>query len=287
MKLNWNTDNTLKIEQLREIIRSREKQICGVVGCNNLAVDVHHLDGNHRNNLPSNLAPACKKCHNEEHNITPLISDLKLLTRQYYSAQNQRKANASRVRAYEALDIAVPYAEMALRDAEKFERHIERHIKALLKKQPFYLLWLKRVKGIGPLLSASVMAEIGSPTRFPNPSSLWHYAGLHVVNGEAPRRKKGIAANWNPSLKVAAWKIGCQFVRTRTCLGRRLYDKYKAYYQERDGKQPAWQPHERSKRRVAKDFLRCMWVAWMEMMNMPTPEPHPSTWPMPNDWVEG
>lgn len=282
----WKSDNTLTIDELRGQIRDREMEVgCAAVGCEYEATDVHHRDGDHSNNEPENLAPGCKLCHNAVHGITAQMSDLKLLKRLFYEAQEQRKAAANRVRAYENLRIDVPHAHQALEHARAYEAQLAKHLEEMLKEDTFYIIWLSRVKGIGPLLAASLMAEMGSPERFNSVSSVWSYFGFKVENGEAVRRKKGAKANWNPALKMTAWKIAGQFIKTNGCLGRQLYDRYKAYYIARDGEDPKWKPHRRALRRVAKDFLRCMYVAWREQMELPVSEPREGTWPMPDDWV--
>lgn len=287
MKPSWQSENELGLAELRAQIRDKDiKVMCAAIGCENVAVDVHHLDGEHSNDSPQNLAPACKLCHNAEHGITAEMSDLKLLTRLFYEAQEKRKAAANRVRAYEGLGIEVPYAHAALEDAKQYEKHLKKHVRALLRVNLFYNAWLKHVKGIGPLLAASLLAELGSPQRFNTVSALWSYSGLKVKNGEAVRRTKGEKSNWNGAVKTTAWKIGSQFVKTPNCLGRQLYEQYKAYYIERDGATPKWKPHRRAKRRVAKDFLRCMWVAWRESMGLDVTEPKAGTWPMAEDWIE-
>lgn len=288
MELQWTTDNQLDVADLRAQIRDAEVDVlCASVGCDNKASDVHHLDGSHSNGEPDNLAAVCKLCHNTEHGITAEMSDLKLLTRLFYEAQGQRMAAANRVRAYEGLGIETPFARDALGDAQDYEDHLQAHVRRLLKTHGFYNAWLCHVKGIGPLLAASLLAELGSPERFNTVSALWTYSGLQVKNGEAVRRTKGEKASWNPRVKTTAWKIGSQFVKTKDCLGRELYDRYKLYYIERDGADPKWRPHRRALRRVAKDFLRCMWVAWRESMGLDVTEPKVGTWPLADDWIVG
>lgn len=286
MKPQWQCENQLEKAELKAAIKAKEK-LCAAIGCERVATDLHHLDEDHSNNTPRNLAPSCKLCHNAEHDITAEMSDLKLVTRLFYEAQEQRKGARERVRAYETLGIPVPMAEQAFNDAKEYEEHLLRHIKAMLRVHPFYNAWLKHVKGIGPLLAASIMSELGSPTRFKTISSLWVYSGLGTNAGKAVRRKKGQKSNWNPTLKMTAWKVASQFVKTKDCLGRNLYDEYKAYYISKDGEEPKWQSHRRAMRRVAKDFLRCLWLAWMGCLELPVTEPWENwkPWPMPKDWI--
>jgi hypothetical protein len=290
MQLEWKADNTLEKTQLSALIKGNQGVQCSRIGCERRATDIHHVDGDHSNNEPPNMVASCKLCHNEEHGISAEMTDLKLLTRLFYEAQDQRKAAGNRVSDYERLGIPVPVARQALDDAKEYEEHLKRRIRAMLKVNLFYNAWLKHVKGIGPLLAASLMSEMGSPTKFDTVSALWSYCGLDVRDGQARRRRKGEQANWNPMLKNTAWKIATSFVRTssKTAFGRHLYDHYKQYYLDRDGEELSnGQIDSRARRRVAKDFLRCLWVAWMQAMNMPVTQPRGGTWPMPKDWIEG
>ena len=213
------------------------------------------------------------------------MNELKLLTREFYAVQDHRKALSNRIGAYERLGLPVTYARQALKDIEETEAKLKGYIVAMLKHDPFYNAWLKHVKGIGPLLSASLMADLGSPERFNTVGQLWAYCGEHVNgDGEAPRRKRGEKANWNSNLRMTLFKVSGSFVKYK-CYGRQLYDEYKTYYVERDGPDPKWQPHKRAMRRVAKDFVRCLWLAWLDSRNLPTGQAHAETKVFPENWI--
>lgn len=281
----WKAENTLGLHELRAAIRDGTIEHCAH-DCTNKPTDVHHIDGDHHNDAPKNLAPACKLCHNTEHGITAEMFDLKLLTRQFYAAQDQRKAAGNQLWAYNALGLETPYTQKALDEAKEYEEHLQKHIQALLKVTPFYQAWLKHVNGVGPLIAASLISEIGSVDKFPGPRSLWAYAGLHVVDGKAPKRKKGEKSNWNPTLRMACWKLGTAFVRATNGLGRQLYDEYKAYYTAKDNPSLSkGQIDNRARRKVVKDFLRCMWAAWRESAGFSVTEAQEGTYPMPQDWL--
>lgn len=300
--MQWQNDNKLERGELQETIRNnwREKKdkniplaYCACLTCSGieykdkpfLSTDVHHLDGNHSNNESTNLAPACKVCHSDEHGITPQMNELKLLTRTFYSVQNHRMALANRVRAYEHLHLPTEHLKLALEDIEASEKKMQRHLIIMLKDEPFYNSWLKKVKGIGPLLAASLMAELGSPEGFKTVGQLMAYSGMDVRNGEAPRRKRGEKANWNGNIRMTLFKAASSFIKKTDCFGRKLYDEYKTYYIERDGAEPKWKPHRRAMRRVEKDFLRCMWRAWMISRNLPLSKPHANTKVFEQHWL--
>lgn len=73
--------------------------------------------------------------------------------------------------------------------------------------------WVKQQKGVGEKQAARLLAAIGDPywnnaTNAPRTvSALWAYCGLHVANGEAARRRKGVQANWSTNAKTRAWLI--------------------------------------------------------------------------------
>ena len=60
------------IKRLNQIAREEYQKIFGepfCMMCGNPKADVHHRDGDRRNNDPSNMQPLCRSCHVTHHNI--------------------------------------------------------------------------------------------------------------------------------------------------------------------------------------------------------------------------
>lgn len=73
-------------------------------------------------------------------------------------------------------------------------------------------------------------APVGPVRRGTGTRSLWHYLGLHVVNGRSPRKAKGQRADWSPAGRTAVLMPGGiaeQIVRQRVPVYRDLYDQTK------------------------------------------------------------
>lgn len=311
--------NTLSITELREKLRKKTRPICWLCD-EHPATDVHHKDGHHHNNEPANLVPACKLCHDEIHGISAQLNDLALVVRQFYAIQDLRKAMSNRLQAYQRLGYYAEHAGQVFDQMVTLENDIGSTVGAMVKSEPIYNAWLKHVKGIGPILSAALIARIGSVDRFEFVSALWAYAGMHTVDGKAPKRRKGQKANWDSDLKtIVAYKIPAQFIRVPSSFGRQLYDRYKAFYEAtHDEKCPIWSHpdakinkadtkatvdgkgcsrrghiHNMSTRKVGKVFLSCLWAAWRELEGLPITEPYAANLPRhshiirPEDWVDG
>lgn len=61
--------------------------------------------------------------------------------------------------------------------------------------------------------------------------SLWHYLGLHVVNGKAPRRQKGVQVSWHTKGKTLLLQpdgLADQIIKHRTPKYRDIYDQTRA-----------------------------------------------------------
>lgn len=68
--------------------------------------------------------------------------------------------------------------------------------------------WAMAVKGIGPVLSAGLLAHIDI-NQAPTVGHIWRFAGLDPTS----KWGKGQKRPWNAALKVICWKIGESFVK--------------------------------------------------------------------------
>ena len=111
--------------------------------------------------------------------------------------------------------------------AEKYEKEYEKLMKEFVESELIYTEFLEKIRGISTILSANLIKEFGYCENATYISSLWKYCGMHVVNGEAPVRKKGEKLEFNAKLRTMVWKISDSFVKQRTPFYRNIYDKEK------------------------------------------------------------
>ena len=292
----WKGGNEKSAAELEQAIRKASVG-CNVAGCPNKATCTHHLDWNHDNNEPENLAGACQVHHMLEHGNTPDMIVLKMVVRQLDGLQKQRVAMGNRTGAYEKLvDLFddecqewIGFSRDKVKELERQEAGFDKVLTAILKRYPIWYLWGADVGGVGARLMARVISEIGMIDKFDTASSLWHYAGEHVgADGKAARKRKkdedgNWSGGWNHRLKKASWMVGASFVKTRGSLGRALYEKYREQYQARED--VAKRAHFLAMRRARKDFLRCLWAQWRRLEGLPVTEEREGIWPMPEDWI--
>lgn len=92
--------------------------------------------------------------------------------------------------------------------------------------------WSRDVKGIGPVIAAGLVAWLDIE-KAPTAGHIWRYAGLDPTS----KRVKGQKINYNPAVKVLAWKIGESFVKVKNREGAtygELYAQRKEYEQAKN-----------------------------------------------------
>ena len=121
-----------------------------------------------------------------------------------------------------------------LEDAMKRESEHKALMKQYIELEPIYVKWLIDVKGISTLNTANLLQYFGYCEKAKHCSSLWKYAGLHVVNGKAPKlgmygkgKEVETGLDYNPKLRTLMYRIGDCFIKTRSPKYRDIYDREK------------------------------------------------------------
>lgn len=131
---------------------------------------------------------------------------------------------------------------------------------------------------------------------FDTVSKYWAWWGLDVRDGHAPKRKRGENIDWNPKMRMLAWKISKQFVMQGERY-RMIYDAEKmrltaerigengelfcTHLEECQAKlkrraKPACKGHidAMAKRKAVKMFLSHLWEKWRELEGLPVRQPY-------------
>lgn len=149
----------------------------------------------------------------------------------YYMIQEKRKAAENQARALVEAGEPAELVSWIAKGQRYFEAQVRRAL-ARYTDQRHMGRWARGIVGIGPVLSAGLLAHIDI-TRAPTAGHIWSFAGL--VPGQ--RWERGQRRPWNAALKVLCWKIGESFVKVSgrpDSLYGRLYLERKAYESARN-----------------------------------------------------
>ena len=164
--------------------------------------------------------------------VTPSTEqEVRLIVDTYYQLQKVRVATGNQesaiARGVDAPSHESPVIAQTKAGLEAVEKEIVKYLDYWRESQPTYP-WMRRVYGIGPVLSAGLMAYVDL-RKANHPSAIWKYAGLVPF----ARRERGKKSEWNAQLKLLCYKIGDCFVKfsgRSECFGGSLYRKKKAFY---------------------------------------------------------
>jgi len=119
-----------------------------------------------------------------------------------------------------------------------------------IEKHPWWVNYLKDIKGVGAVTAGGIIGSIRRFSRFSNRNSLRHFAGM-ITKKDNPE--------YNRQLKQALYNFVEGIIKNRTQPWRKLYDSMKIYYKE---KHPDWIPGKvdaYAKKFVQTKFLYRMW----------------------------
>jgi len=167
------------------------------------------------------------------------LSAVRALVESYYDCQHNRLEVENRLRALrqraerEGLDIPVEFPTwLAARNLDTEKAVATILDKYTLREQTGMGAWAREVMGIGPIISAGLLALIDMD-RATNPSKIWRFFGLDPTVEWKPGEKRP----WNATGRTLCWKIGdsfCKLHNNPKCVYGKLYEQRKALELQRD-----------------------------------------------------
>jgi len=112
--------------------------------------------------------------------------------------------------------------EESMKALDSQEKAVGRRLERLAKTH-IMADWIIDCPGLGLGGFARIVGVTGSFERFPTVSKVWAYMGLHVTNGHAPKKEKGVKGNYAPQGRVVAHQIGDSIVKLHR---GRNFDRY-------------------------------------------------------------
>ncbi len=169
---------------------------------------------------------------------------------------------------------------------KKQESAVDRQL-AKIVREHFMADWIEACPGLGYGGFGRIIGVTGSLSNFANVAKLWKFMGLHVEDGTAPKKRRGIKAGWVPLGRVVAHQIGDAIVKLGRGKYREKYDFERAKklalprippsgcpmgqeHKDKSGKVlqcvkeegTSAHMHNHALRLAVKEMLKDMWVEW-------------------------
>lgn len=157
-----------------------------------------------------------------------------------------------------------------------------KHLQKCMKSHPMGA-FVQSATGIGLKQGARLLVSIGDPywndlhERPRTVSELWAFCGMHVKEGHAVHRSKGVQSNWSPEGRMRVWLIAQSCIKTKGKY-RDVYDAGRVKYEDATHRQeckrcgPKGKPaqpgspislghqHARATRLICKEVLKDLWI---------------------------
>jgi hypothetical protein len=159
--------------------------------------------------------------------VTMTDDEARFLVDAYYISQEDRKRAHNQVRSMkdEPHEIISWIAEQGETIEGQIKGALEKYVMSRTDIGP----WLMSIYGIGPVISAGLMAHIDI-RRSPAVGDIYSFAGI-AGDGQKPW-KKGAKKPFNGSLRTLIWKVGQSFMKFSNrpeCTYGHLYRERKVY----------------------------------------------------------
>jgi len=174
-----------------------------------------------------------------------------------------------------------------MKEGKNIENRYKSAMLNYVSEEIVYNEFLNKIRGIGPVLSANLIKEFGDCSNYDNVSRIWAHTGNSVINGIAPKRRKGELLSYNPKLRTMTWKISDSLLKQNKGYYRQIYDtekekqlnkiydegfleqRYGKPYKANDTKLSKLHAHNRALRKMRKIFLDHFWHASRELNGLP------------------
>jgi hypothetical protein len=145
------------------------------------------------------------------------------------------------------------------------EKTMEKALAKQLKTHPLHP-WIKSQTGLGDKQMARLLGVIRDPywnelyQRPRTVSELWAYSGLHVIDGQCAKRRKGQQSNWSAEAKSRIYLIAVSCIKQSKSPYRAVYDDRRAHTAITH---PDWtdgHSHNDALRIMGKEILKQLWI---------------------------
>ncbi len=220
-----------------------------------------------------------------------ILNSLKILVRAHYDYQHERTALDGRLGQKKDGDKKKKtperddYLLLPLIERREFmlemEHKTEKEIAKEIHKYPLWKNFLQNVKGCGPMMAAVMMTEFDIH-KAPTVSNLWSFAGLAPGKD---KKKKGTKCPFNQFLRAKLCGVlGSGFLKANSPY-REHYDntrhRLEAMNWGMDSPNPtdknkpkANHQHRAATRKMVKEFLKDLYVAWRTLEGLPVRKPY-------------
>jgi hypothetical protein len=144
--------------------------------------------------------------------------------------------------------------KQTLQQLELLEKHIARLDKKIAKKMRKFSTVLESIPGIGPVLAAGILAEIGDISRFPSQAQLAKYAGLTWRKNQSGN----FIGNVTPLTKTGNSYLRYYLIQAAQCMVNHNAE-YRDYF-NRKFKETARHPYKRALSLTARKLVRLVYA---------------------------
>lgn len=180
----------------------------------------------------TNLEPIIKLTKDiKEASVILSEQEVRYLVDMYYQMQDGRIRADGQIRAMEKTEEPNLVLQWLSEQHSSLENQVKLALLKYAKSKPIGQ-WLLSICGIGPVITAGLMAHIDI-TKAQTAGAIWKFAGLDPNT----KWEKGKRRPWNASLKTLCWKAGESFVKVSNNdndVYGKLYLEKKEYYQKKN-----------------------------------------------------